>query len=41
LADDTAVEDIERRKQRGRAVTDVVMRHRSGRLSGILCKAAP
>ena len=30
LADDGAVEDIERREQRGRAVADVIMGHRSG-----------
>src|SRR5271169_4037914 len=30
LADDRAVEDIERREQRGRAVADVIMGHRSG-----------
>ena len=29
LADDGAVEDIERREQRGRAVADVIMGHRS------------
>src|SRR5580658_3974947 len=30
LADDGAVEDIERREQRRRAVADVIMGHRSG-----------